>query len=114
MPPASPTPGAEAPTSLNSTDALLLSLQHDTGRWGTEYTWQTEGGGGMLGIRFLRNFGRIGNVEYSEDSTSSQPPKNPSSSLKRVDEEEAMEGGLKGRISAGAEVYVSTEKSAGG
>ena len=34
---------------------------------------------------------------------------------KRVDEEDAMEGGLKGRISAGAEFYLSAkEKSAGG
>ncbi|THH02406.1 hypothetical protein EW026_g439 [Hermanssonia centrifuga] len=33
---------------------------------------------------------------------------------KRVDEEDAMEGGLKGRISAGAEFYLSAkEKSAG-
>ena len=37
------------------------------------------------------------------------------SRTKRVDEEDAMEGGLKGRISAGAEFYFSAkEKSAGG
>jgi distribution and morphology protein 10 len=35
--------------------------------------------------------------------------------MKRIDEEDAMEGGLKGRISAGAEIYFSAkEKSAGG
>jgi mitochondrial distribution and morphology protein 10 len=38
-----------------------------------------------------------------------------SSRKKRVDEEDAMEGGLKGRFSAGAEFYFSAkEKSAGG
>jgi len=35
--------------------------------------------------------------------------------MKRIDEEDAMEGGLKGRISAGAEIYFSAkERSAGG
>ena len=69
----------------------------------------------MLGIRFLRNFGKLGNVDYSsEDAIAKDTTKDEPSSLKRVDEEEAMEGGLKGRISAGAEIYASTEKSAGG
>ena len=35
--------------------------------------------------------------------------------VKRVDEEDAMEGGLKGRVSIGEEFYFSAkEKSAGG
>lgn len=113
MPPNSPTPGASAPSSLYSSDAMLMSLQHDTGRWGTEYTLQSERGGSMLGLRVLRNFGKIKDVEYADDSASSGLDKEESSNLKRVDEEEAMEGGLKGRLSAGAELYLSTEKSAG-
>ena len=88
-----------------------MSLQHDTGRWGTEYTWQAESGGNILGLRVLRNFGKHGNVEPSVDEANAH---NEVSTPKRVDEEEAMEGGLKGRLSAGAELYVSTEKSAGG
>ena len=88
-----------------------MSLQHDTGRWGTEYTWQAESGGNILGLRVLRNFGKHGNVESSVDEVNAH---NEVSTPKRVDEEEAMEGGLKGRLSAGAEIYVSTEKSAGG
>ena len=35
--------------------------------------------------------------------------------VKRVDEEDAVEGGLKGRVSIGAELYFSAkERSAGG
>ena len=52
-------------------------------------------------------------MDVSEDVDKSGSRK--SSEVKRVDEEDAMEGGLKGRISAGAEFYLSAkEKSAGG
>ena len=63
----------------------------------------------MWGVRVLHNFGRLGSApESSEESTSNPRPK-------RVDEEDATGGGLKGRVSAGAELYVSAkEKSAGG
>ena len=89
---------------------IMLSLQHDTGKWCTEYTWSAEDG--MWGVRTLHNFGKLWTpatdaTEHSDKSTSTKP--------KRVDEEEAMEGGLKGRISAGAEFYISAkEKSDGG
>ena len=54
------------------------------------------------------NFGKLGTSHETPDDASKEKPK-------RVDEEDAMEGGLKGRISAGAEFYLSTkEKSAGG
>lgn len=88
---------------------LMLSLQHDTGRWCTEYTYSAEDG--MWGVRCLHNFGKIGSTaaDLLEESSKSR------SKPKRVDEEDAMEGGLKGRISAGAEFYLSRqEKSAGG
>ena len=49
-----------------------MSLQHDTGRWGTEYTWQAESGGNILGLRVLRNFGKHGNVEPSVDEANAQ------------------------------------------
>lgn len=88
--------------------SLLLSLQHDTGRWCTEYLWDSDGG--IWGARVLRNFGKLatsitggGDMDNVEKKTG----------VKRVDEEEAMEGGLRGRISAGAEIYASAEKSAG-
>ena len=86
---------------------VMLSLQHDTGRWCTEYTWSAEDG--MWGVRTLHNFGRAGSAGEPADEGER------GARSRRVDEEEAMEGGLKGRISAGAEFYFSAkEKSAGG
>ncbi|KAN0097712.1 Protein of unknown function (DUF3722) domain containing protein [Tylopilus felleus] len=87
---------------------IMFSLQHDIGKWCTEYTWSAEDG--MWGVRMLHNFGRLANsAEPSEDSNPSVNPR-----PKRVDEEDATGGGLKGRVSVGAEFYVSAkEKSAG-
>ena len=86
---------------------VMFSLQHDTGRWCTEYTWSAEDS--MWGVRTLHNFGRAGTSSEAADEGEG------GARSRRVDEEEAMEGGLKGRISAGAEFYFSAkEKSAGG
>ncbi|KAF8211334.1 mitochondrial distribution and morphology protein 10 [Mycena galopus ATCC 62051] len=92
---------------------LIVNLQHDVGKWCTEYTYSADDS--MWGVRVLHNFGKLGGpVETSED-----PDKNNSviaggAGLKRVDEEEAVVGGLKGRYSAGAELYFSAkERSAG-
>ena len=88
---------------------LMLSLQHDVGRWCSEYTWSADDA--MLGVRVLRNFGRLG----AESEEAEEHMTWRTEGRKRVDEEEAMEGGLKGRLSAGAELYFSAkEKSAGG
>jgi distribution and morphology protein 10 len=66
----------------------------------------------MFGFRILRNFGRL--HPDSEESTDERPTWRIDG-RKRVDEEEAMENGLKGRLSAGAEIYFSAkEKSTGG
>ena len=63
----------------------------------------------MVGVRVLHNFGKLADESGSATYTSR------AGGMKRIDEEDAMEGGLKGRISAGAEVYFSAkEKSAGG
>jgi distribution and morphology protein 10 len=82
---------------------LMLSLQHDTGRWCTEYSWSADDG--MWGARVLHNFGRLAGEEDLRERRGRE---------KRVDEEEAMEGGLKGRFSAGAEVYFSAKEKSGG
>lgn len=66
----------------------------------------------MFGLRVLRNFGRHVNDGHEGISVSSTQDESRSRP-KRVDEEDAMEGGLRGRISAGAELYVSPD-SAGG
>ncbi|KAL5476510.1 MDM10_1 [Sanghuangporus weigelae] len=96
---------------LSSEDTMLMNVQHDTGRWGTEYTWQAENGGSMLCLRVLRNFGKLANGNGGDVGVVYQLA--VVVGMRRVDEEDAMEGGLKGRLSAGAEFYVSTEKSAG-
>ncbi|OCH84173.1 mitochondrial distribution and morphology protein 10 [Obba rivulosa] len=92
---------------------IMLSLQHDTGKWCTEYTWSAEDG--MWGVRCLHNFGKIGgSADSADDAEKVSVFPGMRSKPKRVDEEDAMEGGLKGRISAGAEFYFSAkEKSAG-
>ncbi|KAJ7638622.1 mitochondrial distribution and morphology protein 10 [Roridomyces roridus] len=85
---------------------LMVNLQHDIGKWCTEYTWSADDS--MWGVRVLHNFGRLGlPVDTSEDPYRT-------TGLKRVDEEDAVEGGLRGRVSAGAEFYFSAkERSAG-
>lgn len=98
---------AEGRARGDNVSNVMLSLQHDLGKWCTEYTWSAEDG--MWGVRVLHNFGRLGSpAQPLEESTIDLRPK-------RVDEEDATGGGLKGRVSAGAEVYASAkEKSAGG
>ncbi|KAF8164931.1 mitochondrial distribution and morphology protein 10 [Crassisporium funariophilum] len=88
---------------------IMVNVQHDVGKWCTEYTWSAEDG--MWGVRMLHNFGKLGTTsEVAEDSASSRKRVG----VKRVDEEDAVEGGLKGRVSVGAEVYFSAkERSAG-
>jgi distribution and morphology protein 10 len=101
------TRGVNIPTSN-----IMLSLQHDTGRTCTEYTWSAEDG--MFGVRMLHNFGKL--APLPEEATKAQQSQAVStgSRRKRVDEEEAMEGGLRGRISAGAEVYFSARERRAG
>ncbi|KAG1715946.1 hypothetical protein ID866_1235 [Astraeus odoratus] len=97
---------AEGRARGDNVSNVMLSLQHDVGKWCTEYTWSAEDG--MWGVRVLHNFGKLGSsTESSDESTGDPRPK-------RVDEEDATGGGLKGRVSAGAEIYASAkEKSAG-
>jgi distribution and morphology protein 10 len=82
---------------------LMVSLQHDIGSTCTEYTWSAEDG--MMGIRLLHNFGKYGQgpLDLSKVKVT-----------KRIEEEELMEGGLRGRISAGAELYFSSKEKSGG
>ena len=77
---------------------ILLSLQHDTGRYSGEYTYSAQDG--MFGMRGLYNFGW-----QAEEQV-----KDAGGAGRRVDEEEMMEGGLRGRFSAGGEVYFSARQ----
>ncbi|CUA69062.1 Mitochondrial distribution and morphology protein 10 [Rhizoctonia solani] len=102
-PPSSSAPRGEAAGNM------MFSLQHDTGRWCTEYSWSADDG--MWGVRVLHNFGRLANEAIDAERVAR---KERERGTRRVDEEERMEGGLKGRLSAGAELYFSLkEKSAG-
>ncbi|KAJ6599271.1 mitochondrial distribution and morphology protein 10 [Mycena vulgaris] len=95
-------PPSNLPTDIGGRGAnvsnLIVNLQHDVGKWCTEYTWSADDS--MWGVRVLHNFGKLRHAWRH--------------GLKRVDEEDAVEGGLKGRVSAGAEFYFSAkERSAG-
>lgn len=89
---------------------VMINVQHDVGKWCTEYTWSAEDE--MWGVRMLHNFGKLG---LSTESPSEDAAAKRRVGMKRVDEEDAVEGGLKGRVSLGAEIYFSAkERSAGG
>lgn len=89
----------------------MLNLQHDVGKWCTEYTYSAEDS--MWGVRVLHNFGRRPSPTGHETGDGSLP--HGRVGVKRIDEEDAVEGGLKGRVSVGAELYFSAkERSAGG
>ncbi|KAJ8086230.1 Mitochondrial distribution and morphology protein 10 [Marasmius tenuissimus] len=95
---------------------LMVYLQHDVGKWCTEYSWSAEDS--MWGIKVLHNFGRLAGTSPTEISSDTDATPNAATSpkvmVKRIDEEDAIEGGLKGRVCAGAEVYFSAkERSAG-
>ena len=92
----------------SSPSNMLFRLQHSTGKWCSEYTFSAEDQ--MWGVQCMHNFGKLVSSHETPDETTKSRSK-----PKRIDEEDAMEGGLKGRISAGAEFYFSAkEKSAGG
>lgn len=114
---------SQSTRTASSPSNIMFNLQHDTGRWCTEYTYSAEDS--MLGIRLLHNFGKLaptsaslsGSAAASDESERSATSRGGTrvKMKKRIDEEDAMEGGLKGRISAGAEIYFSAkEKSTGG
>ncbi|KAJ7699877.1 mitochondrial distribution and morphology protein 10 [Mycena rosella] len=106
-------PPSNLPTDISGRSAnvsnLIVNLQHDVGKWCTEYTYSADDS--MWGVRVLHNFGKLGIPVDTSDDNSATPG---GRGLKRVDEEDAVEGGLKGRVSAGAEFYFSAkERSAG-
>lgn len=82
---------------------IAFSLQHDRGKWGSELTYNAKNG--MWGGQILYNFGKGKGEDKGE--TLALP-------TKRVDEDDAMNGGLKGRLSAGAEVLFSLRDKSGG
>lgn len=116
-----------ASTTAARLSELEFKFQHDTGRWSSEYSYAV--GDGMWGVRGLYNFGKWGKGQHATSNTSApghahgpdsaegaNPPRAgaPHGRERVVDEEEEMPTGLKGRWSAGGEVYFSAqERSAG-
>ncbi|WWD18812.1 mitochondrial distribution and morphology protein 10 [Kwoniella shandongensis] len=98
------TPAPSPPTPGN----ILLSLQHDTGRYSGEYTYSAQDG--MFGLRGLYNFGWQGGEEQRRAIAVAESKEREIQEGKRIDEEEMMEGGLRGRFSAGGEVYFSAKQ----
>ena len=105
---------SQSTRTASSPSNIMFSLQHDTGRWCTEYTYSAEDS--MLGIRMLHNFGKLAppsgsvSVDESERSATSRGGGGGAMKMKRIDEEDAMEGGLKGRISVSAEIQSSVRR----
>lgn len=102
---------SEPPAKGSEPAHTLFNLQHDVGRTCAEYSWSVQDG--MFGARVLHNFGKLG-APVDGDHGAAQASATQSTKPKRVDEEDAMEGGLKGRISAGAEAYFSFQEKSGG
>ncbi|KAI5478292.1 mitochondrial distribution and morphology protein 10 [Pseudohyphozyma bogoriensis] len=91
---------------------LEFKLQQDTGRWSTECSYAV--GDGMWGAKGLWNFGKAGAGEVVVTGEEQDPSATRMERERVVDEEEEMSTGLKGRWSAGGEVYFSAqERSAG-
>ncbi|KAG0143218.1 hypothetical protein CROQUDRAFT_661542 [Cronartium quercuum f. sp. fusiforme G11] len=93
---------------------LMLGLSHDTGRWSQQYTYSTEDG--LFGARVLHNFSLSKRNYSSFPNPDCEKQVNEHNDIRKplIDEEEAMDNVLKGRFSAGAEMYFSPRgKSAG-
>ncbi|GAA5922038.1 Mdm10p [Sporobolomyces koalae] len=102
---------SQAAGTLARLSELEFKLQQDRGRWSSEYSYAV--GDGMWGARALYNFGKSGSGASLPDLTS-QATSDPTRGLEEEDGEEEMPTGLKGRWSAGGEVYFSAqERSAG-
>ncbi|KAM0793398.1 hypothetical protein ACM66B_000850 [Microbotryomycetes sp. NB124-2] len=119
-PSASQTMAASASASSSSssinvrTSELEVKLQQDYGRWSAEYSYAF--GDGMWGARGMYNFGKWGSGELASTLTSGSASQESALQRERVvdEEEEISTGGLKGRWSAGGEVFFSAqERSAG-
>lgn len=123
-----PNPGPTAPGATN----LQCTLQNDTGKWFNEFSYSVDDA--LWGFRTMHHFGPSSRQQASSSESSiaggsedwttfSQQPSSADASKKtemtgslRSDEEVSQEvgGGLKGRFSAGAELFFSaSEKSAG-
>lgn len=98
------------PTPTN----LQVLLQRDTGKWSTECSYSLDDA--LWGFRFLHNFGKRTPLDAPVKAEAEMDGLAPADGLRKPPEDWTISGGggLKGRFSAGAEVFFSSvEKSAG-
>ncbi|KAG6890924.1 Mitochondrial distribution and morphology protein 10 [Termitomyces sp. Mi166 len=82
-------PSSSLPGRGGDVSNVMFNLQHDVGKWCTEYSYSAEDG--MWGFRVLHNFGRLG---LPVDATDDSSLVGSRAGLKRVDEEDAVEGSI--------------------
>lgn len=116
--PASPPTAPNPPPSSERLSELEVKLMQDTGRWSAEYSYAV--GDGMWGARGLYNFGKWGGgaavaaAAAAAAASSGGTYEDASGRERVVDEEEELSTGLKGRWSAGGEVFFSAQERSGG
>ncbi|KAF8175367.1 mitochondrial distribution and morphology protein 10 [Pholiota molesta] len=89
---------------------VMVNLQHDVGKWCSEYTWSAEDE--MWGVRVLHNFGKLGTAAPPSEAAVQDDAAARRRGVKRVDEEDEIEGGLKGRVIHRDPVHHSTRRHA--
>ncbi|PLW47500.1 hypothetical protein PCANC_07798 [Puccinia coronata f. sp. avenae] len=113
-----PANGTGGPSIWN----LMLSMNHDTGKWSQQYSYSTEDG--LFGARVLHNFPTTTTTRRRDNSAGLSPQagsdnqaatlKSSTDRKKRIDEEEVMDNVLKGRFSVGGELYFSAQRKSAG
>ena len=98
---------ASVAPAVPSSALLSVDLQHDTGRWRSDCSYSFSDG--MFGARVLHHFGRL------DRGFEAAEPAIEAASLSESDDRSTASAGLRGRFSAGGEIYVSAkQRSAGG
>lgn len=106
----------QGPTAPGATN-LQMTLQQDTGRWFNEFSYSVDDA--LWGFRTMHHFGssKLNNQQTLVASQSTNIPLLATPFRSNDDDSTGSSeagGGLKGRFSAGAELFFSTEKKSAG
>jgi distribution and morphology protein 10 len=93
-------------TASKALPHIFLSLQHDNARWASDYSYSFPDS--LFGFRVLHNFG----VQPGGAMVGDEDP--ATTSIAFSEDASELGAGLKGRFSAGAEVYFSAATKSGG
>ncbi|KAA1067469.1 Mitochondrial distribution and morphology protein 10 [Puccinia graminis f. sp. tritici] len=99
---------------------MMVSMNHDTGKWSQQYSYSTEDG--LFGARVLHNFPATTTVRRRENNSAlaqnaaqdGQVSLTSTDRKKLIDEDEVMDNVLKGRFSVGGELYFSAQRKSAG